>query len=106
MNMNVTIAGSLEELLWARVTSEVNAWRGACIQAFAQAEAAVTETLLLLSDLGVQGKAIQLRHLIGQRFEDLAHLRSSGSDCSRQTTFAELSSGSPSRGTPERPLGQ
>jgi ABC-type cobalamin transport system ATPase subunit len=72
MNMNVTIAASSSELPWSRIATEVNAWRGACIQSFAQAEAAVTETLLTLSGVGERGKTVQLRHLIGQRLDDLA----------------------------------
>jgi hypothetical protein len=72
MNMQTTIARPSDELPWTRVTSEVNAWRGACIQSFAQAEAAVTETLLFFSQKGQRGATVQLRHLIGQRLEDLA----------------------------------
>lgn len=72
MNMQTTIAAAPDELPWSRVANEVNAWRGACIQSFAQAEVAVTETLLFLSSVGERGKAVQLRHLIGQRLDDLA----------------------------------
>lgn len=42
------------------------------MQAFAQAEAAVTKTLLFLSSAGERGKAVQLRHLLGQRLDDIA----------------------------------
>lgn len=72
--MNIQASLSSEELPWTRITSEVNAWRGACIQSFAQAEAAVTETLLLLSDAGERGRTVQLRHLGGQRLDDLARV--------------------------------
>lgn len=72
MDMQVAIPSSTSELRWAQATSEVNAWRGACLQCFARAEAAVTETLLLLSAIGGRGGAVQLRHLTGQRLEDIA----------------------------------
>lgn len=72
VKMQDAIAEPSDALPWTRVASEVNAWRGACIQSFAQAESAVTETLLFLSDAGDRGKAVQLRHLVGQRLEDLA----------------------------------
>ncbi|MEG8027717.1 hypothetical protein [Sphingomonas aerolata] len=71
MNVQTVLPQPLEELPWTRITSEVNAWRGACIQSFAQAEAAVTETLLLLADAGARGGTVQLRHLGGQRLDDL-----------------------------------
>lgn len=38
---------------------------------FAQAEAAVSETLLLLAGIPAGGARVQLRRLVGQRFEDL-----------------------------------
>ena len=69
--MNMQVAISTAELPWAQVTSEVNAWRGACLQCFARAEAAVTEALLFLSGAGQRGGAVQLRHLTGQRLEDI-----------------------------------
>ncbi len=72
MNVQSVSSQSPEELPWTRITSEVNAWRGACIQSFAQAEAAVTETLLRLSQAGERGRTVQLRHLGGQRLDDLA----------------------------------
>jgi hypothetical protein len=72
VNMHAAIANPSDELPWSRIASEVNAWRGACIQSFAVAEAAVTETLLFLRGIGERGEAVQLRHLIGQKLEDLA----------------------------------
>jgi hypothetical protein len=72
VNMQVAVSNSSDELPWSRVAVEVNAWRGACIQSFAQAEAAVTEALLFLSGVSQRGKTVQLRHLIGQRLDDLA----------------------------------
>ena len=38
-----------DDPLWNQAIQDVNAWRGACLQHFSAAEAAVTETLLLLS---------------------------------------------------------
>lgn len=72
MNMQVAIPNTASDLPWAQITSEVNAWRGACLQCFARAEAVVTEALLFLSGVGQRGAAVQLRHLTGQRLEDLA----------------------------------
>ena len=72
MNMQVAVPNSIGDLPWAQVTSEVNAWRGACLQCFARAEAAVTDALLFLSGVGQRGAAVQLRHLTGQRLEDIA----------------------------------
>ncbi len=70
--MQTTIARPSEAPPWTRVASEVNAWRGACIQSFARAEAAVTETLLVLGRSGQRGTTVRLRHLVGQRLDDLA----------------------------------
>jgi hypothetical protein len=56
---------------WDAVFAEVNAWRGACVHHFSAVEVAVTETLLSLSEIGPGGTAIRLRHLIGQRLEDM-----------------------------------
>ena len=53
----------------------VNAWRGACMQCFAQAEAATTETLLVLHRrAGSRSGKVRLRHLVGQRLADLAEV--------------------------------
>lgn len=57
---------------WATIFSEVNSWRGACMHHFSMVETAVTETLLALSAVAQGETAVRLRHLIGQRFEDLA----------------------------------
>jgi len=72
MNMQIASPRPSDEVPWARIATEVNAWRGACLQSFAQAEAAVTEALLFLSNVDQHGPAVQLRHLVEQRFEDLA----------------------------------
>tara|TARA_R110002124_G_scaffold89707_1_gene229342 strand:- start:7077 stop:7532 length:456 start_codon:yes stop_codon:yes gene_type:complete len=42
------------------------------MQCFAQAEAAATETLLVLHRVEGRGKEVRLRHLVGQRLADLA----------------------------------
>jgi len=63
-----------DDPLWNRAIHDVNAWRGACLQHFSAAEAAVTETLLLLKTVPSRGEAVRLRHLIGQRFDDLSKL--------------------------------
>lgn len=78
--MQVAIPNSADDPRWAHVTSEVNSWRGACLQCFARAEAAVTEALLFLSGVGQRGFAVRLRHLTGQRLEDLASVVGSGGE--------------------------
>lgn len=62
----------LQSIDWNVIFSEVNSWRGACMHHFSMAEAAVTETLLALSATMPSQAVVRLRHLIGQRFEDLA----------------------------------
>lgn len=57
---------------WEAILAEVNSWRGACLHHFSAVEMAVTETLLALSTTVSGGPEVRLRHLIGQRFEDLA----------------------------------
>jgi len=56
---------------WDAAYRSANAFRGHAIELFARAEVEVSETLLLLSTLPVPCNGVQLRHLIGQRFEDL-----------------------------------
>ena len=50
----------------------VNAWRGRCLDAFARAEAAITECLVFLSDPAETGKTVRMPHLVGQRMEALS----------------------------------
>jgi hypothetical protein len=57
---------------WAEVFRDVNEWRGACIHHYTSVEQAVTETLLDLHAAKPTTGAVRLRHLIGQRLEDLA----------------------------------
>ena len=58
--------------LWAIATQKFSVWRNSGLQCFAQAEAAVTDTLLCLSADATRGKDINLRHLFGQRLLDLS----------------------------------
>ena len=60
------------EICWDKLYAEVNAWRGECMHHIAVAERAVTETLLVLDGAKPEGTKFPLRHLIGQRFEDIA----------------------------------
>jgi hypothetical protein len=55
---------------WERIFREVNEWRGACMHHFTSIEYAVTQTLIELH--AAKPENVRLRHLIGQRFEDLA----------------------------------
>ncbi len=70
MNAQTNIVPALPPEPFDAARDEVNAWRGRCLDAFARAEEAVTETLLVLADTG-RGKAIRLQHLVGQRFDEL-----------------------------------
>jgi hypothetical protein len=70
MNAPVSEALCPDRTGWHEVHAAVNAWRGCCMHHFAQVEHAVTESLLALHH-ALPGQ-IGLRHLIGQRFEDLA----------------------------------
>jgi len=63
---------------WTRVAQDVNTWRGASLQCFASVEAAVTETLLHLSAIPGRGDDVRLRHLVGQRLDDLAQVVGEG----------------------------
>lgn len=56
---------------WDLATCSVNAWRGTVLHHFAVTECAVTETLARLAGCGDRGARVRLRHLIGQRFQDL-----------------------------------
>ena len=60
-----------ERANWETIFAEVNAWRGSCLHHFSTVEMGVTETLLALSSTPA-GEKVRLRHLIGQRFEDLS----------------------------------
>lgn len=60
-----------QEQNWEAVFAEVNAWRGSCIHHFSMVEMAIADTLLTLSTARPEGAAVRLRHLIGQRLEDL-----------------------------------
>jgi len=72
MNAEPEIVSEGDDVLWGRVVHDVNAWRGACLQCFSAAEAGVTETLLTLSAVPEKGANVRLRHLTGQRYDDIA----------------------------------
>jgi hypothetical protein len=72
MNAQIQIESAVDDLLWGRIVQDVNAWRGACLQCFCTAEAGISETLLVLNSIADKGASVRLRHLIGQRFDDLA----------------------------------
>jgi hypothetical protein len=59
------------DVKWIETWQAVNAWHGQSLQYFARAELAATETLLALALVPDRGASIRLRHLIGQRLEDL-----------------------------------
>jgi len=78
---------------WDAIFTEVNAWRGASMHHFSAVEMAVTETLLTLSSVAPQRPEVRLRHLIGQRLEDLALALGPGSSFEEagKSVFNELS---------------
>ncbi|WP_134093883.1 hypothetical protein [Novosphingobium sp. PhB55] len=58
------------EQTWDTLYAKVNAWRGECMHHISCVEQAVTETLLAI-DTAFPTLHVKLRHLTGQRFEDL-----------------------------------
>jgi hypothetical protein len=66
-----TLSGSPLSDCWDQHYLEVNAWRGECMHHLSVAERAVTETLLTLDEAKPEGTKINMRHLFGQRIEDL-----------------------------------
>jgi hypothetical protein len=71
MNAITPIDAAIGEDAWEEAIGSVNEWRGHCLHCFAQAETAVTETLLAMAAVADRGARVKLRRLIGQRFEDL-----------------------------------
>lgn len=69
---------------WNCAYTDVNRWRGECLHHCSTAESAVTKTLIALSEACQGGQKVALRHLIGQRFEDLS------SAIGPQGPFAEI----------------
>ena len=65
------IRKTFADAAWDDAILAVNAWRGSVLHSFAEAEMAVGLTLLALSKVPKRGASIQLRRLVGQRFEDL-----------------------------------
>jgi hypothetical protein len=57
-------------MLFDTATDGVNAWRGRCLDAFARAEAAITECLVTLSGAASE-QTVRMPHLVGQRREAL-----------------------------------
>lgn len=70
MTVQTQISAS-DNSVWEEATSDANAWRGHAIQIFAEAELAVSETLETLAAATDRGADVRLRHLLGQRFQDL-----------------------------------
>lgn len=70
MNALTNIVPALPPELFDAAREQVNAWRGRCLEAFARAEEAVTEALLVMAETE-RGNAIRLQHLVGQRFDEL-----------------------------------
>ncbi|HEX8238277.1 MAG TPA: hypothetical protein VF574_00880 [Allosphingosinicella sp.] len=71
MNAITPIEPAFEGTAWEAAIRSVNEWRGHALNCFAQAETAVSETLLALAAVPARGAQVKLRRLIGQRFEDL-----------------------------------
>lgn len=58
--------------------SRLNQWRGHMTENFARSEQAVTETLAALNATDIEVKGTKFPHLVGQRYERLAAILSSG----------------------------
>ncbi|HZF44636.1 MAG TPA: hypothetical protein VEZ48_14640 [Sphingomonadaceae bacterium] len=72
MNAISPIDAPTADRRWFEATNAANAWRGRCLNTFARAEAAVSETLLAMSGVGGRGSGVKLPYLVGQKFETLA----------------------------------
>ena len=72
MNAHTPIEVAIDAPDWDQIYRSVNAWRGRAILCFAHAEAAVSETLVAMARVPDRGAKVRLRHLIGQRLDDLA----------------------------------
>lgn len=72
MNAYTSIPGLAAEDAWLAASNAAALWRGLALQQFAYAEAAVTDTLALLSAIKDPGTEIGLPLLVGQRFDALA----------------------------------
>jgi hypothetical protein len=57
--------------LWSTASQNFSVWRNSGLECFAQAEVAVTHTLVSLAADPVRGTGVKLRHLFGQRLQDL-----------------------------------
>jgi hypothetical protein len=75
---------------WDAIFAEVNAWRGACVHHFSAVEMAVTETLLSLSEVAPSGASVRLRHLIGQRLQDITAATGPGGSFSEAGKAAQI----------------
>jgi hypothetical protein len=77
---------------WDAIYAEVNAWRGECMHHLSAVEYAVTETLLSLSAIEPIDASFKLRHLIGQKLEDLTAVTAPGGRFGEagKSTHAEL----------------
>jgi hypothetical protein len=71
MNAMTQVARGFELAAWDEATGCVNAWRGHGLHCFAQAEWAVSETLVTLRATLRGAETVRLRPLVGHRFEDL-----------------------------------
>lgn len=60
------------DMIWADAYRATNEWRGNTVQRFACAEQAVSETLIVMSELKERADTIRLPHLTGQRFQALS----------------------------------
>lgn len=72
MTVQSTIEPSIPREPFDKAIREVNEFRGRCLHYFADAEAAVSGCLARLSQVPGRGDGVKLRHLVGQRCEDLA----------------------------------
>lgn len=69
--MNAITTPMEPPLDWDAASQQVSAWRGSMLQYFGSAEAGVSKTLARVAACGERGLRVRLRHLVGQRFQDL-----------------------------------
>ncbi len=59
------------DALWEKAKNAAQLWRANVIDALAQSEAVVSETLLVLSGVPQRGQSVKLHQLLGQRLDEL-----------------------------------
>lgn len=79
MNAPIQITEGTPLLDFDAACRRLNLWRGQMVENFARSEQAATEALVALNAVDAEVKGVKFPHLVGQRYERLVKLLSSGS---------------------------